>query len=311
MLIKWADMLVDWASSIAKKFWISSLVIWLTIVAFWTSAPELVVNVMSAINWKTAMAIWNIVGSNISNIFLILWVTSIMYPIAMPKSTVKTEIPFMIFTSAVLLALLMDWNLWRMDASILAFLFILFLAYTFRSARQNKKENKKIDKQIDTDNLIENYSTTKSIIFIIIWLIWLLYWWNFIVDSATNIAKSFGLSDAFIGLTIVAIWTSLPELAASVAAALKKETDMAIGWIVGSNIFNVLWILSATAFVKPLDWYAWMHFDLSMELIASALVFLFAFSFRKYFLERIEWIILVLAYIWFLLYQSYKVWLFS
>lgn len=311
MLIKWADMLVDWASSIAKKFWISSLVIGLTIVAFGTSAPELVVNVMSAFEWKTQMAIWNIVGSNISNIFLILWATSIIYPISMPHSTVRREIPFMIFTSAVLLALLMDNNLSRIDASILGILFIWFLYYTFTIAKANKKENKKIDKEIDKDEMIKEMSNLKAFTLIIIGLAWLIYWGDFIVDSATNIAKGFGWSDAFIGLTIVAIWTSLPELAASVTAALKKETDMAIGWIVGSNIFNILWILSATAFVKPLNWYSWMEIDLTLELIASTLVFLFAFTYRKYFLERKEWIILVLAYISFILYQSYKVWMFN
>ena len=147
MLIKWADMLVDWASSIAKKFWISSLVIGLTIVAFGTSAPELVVNVMSAFDWKTAMAIWNIVGSNISNIFLILWITSIIYPIFIPHSTVKKEIPFMIFTSVLLLLLLLDWNLSRIDGGVLAVFFAWFLYYTFTIARTNNRENKKIDKQ--------------------------------------------------------------------------------------------------------------------------------------------------------------------
>jgi len=311
LLIKWADLLVEWASSIAKKFWISSLVIWLTIVAFGTSAPELVVNVMSALDWKTSMAIWNIIWSNISNIFLILWVTAILYPIAMPKTTVKKEIPFMIFTSILLLLLLLDGTLSRIDAWILSLFFIWFLVYTFSIAKDNSKENKKIDKQIDKDDMIEEMSNLKSFIFIIFWLVWLLYWGNFIVDSATNIARGFWWSDAFIGLTIVAIWTSLPELAASVTAALKKETDMAIWGIVWSNIFNVLWILSATSFVLPLKWYIWMEIDLGLELLASILVFIFAFTFKKYFLERVEWIFLVLIYILFLLYQSYKVWMFS
>jgi len=311
LLIKWADLLVDWASSIAKKFWISGLVIGLTIVAFGTSAPELVVNVMSAFEWKTAMAIWNIVWSNISNIFLILWITAIMYPIAMPKSTVKIEIPFMIFTSALLLFLLIDWILSKNDAGILGLFFLIFLYYTYIVATKNKKENKSIDKQKNEDLNIESMSNIKGIIFIIIGLVGLIYGWNFIVDSATSIAKSFGWSDAFIGLTIVAIWTSLPELAASVTAALKKETDMAIWWIVWSNIFNILWILPATAFVQPLTGYEWMNFDLTIELIATALILLFAFTYKKYFLWKIEWIILLSSYIAFLLYQSYKVGMFS
>ena len=311
LLIKWADLLVDWASSIAKKIWISGLVIWLTIVAFGTSAPELVINIMSALEWKTQMAIANIVWSNISNIFLVLWFTAIIYPIWIPKSTVKKEIPFMIFTSIILLILLIDNILSRIDAVILGVLFIIFLYYTFTLTKSNKKENKEIDKQIEQNNIIETMSNFKALFFVIIWLVWLIYGWNLIVDSATIIAKNFGWSDAFIGLTIVAIWTSLPELAASIVAAFKKETDMAIGWIVGSNIFNVLWILPATAIVKPLAWYEWMHFDLSIELISSILVFIFAFTYRKYFLSKPEWIMLIIAYIWFLLYQSYKVGMFS
>ncbi len=311
MLIKWADMLVDWASSVAKKFWISGLIIGLTIVAFWTSTPELVVNVMSALEWKTQMAIWNIIWSNISNIFLILWVTAILYPILMPKSTVRKEIPFMIFTSVILLILLIDWTLSRIDASILAFFFILFLIYTFKSVKKHKKENEEISKKIDSSEVINVIPNNKAIFLILIWLILLVFWGHLIVDSAISIAKSFGWSDAFIGITIIAIWTSLPELAASVTAAFKKQTDMAIGWIVWSNIFNVLWILPITAFIKPLEGYDGMTLDLSIVLISSIAVFIFAFSFRKYFLDRIEWVILVLAYIWFLLYQSFKVWMFS
>lgn len=311
LLVKWADMLVDWASSLAKKLWISSLVIGLTIVAFWTSAPELVINVMSAIDWKTQMAIGNIVWSNISNIFLILWVTALIYPIVMPHSSVKREIPYMIFTSLILFILLIDWVLSKIDAIILLVMFMWFLYYSFLVAKANIKENKKIDKQIDKDNMVKIMSNFKAIIYIVLWLIGLLYWWNFIVDSATSIAKTFGWSDAFIGLTIVAIGTSLPELAASVTAALKKETDMAIWWIVWSNIFNTLWILWATAIIKPLNWYDWMNFDLTIELIASILVFIFAFTHHKYFLSKLEWFILLVCYIAFLIYQSYLVGIFG
>ncbi len=305
LLIKWADMLVDWASSVAKKFWISSLVIGLTIVAFWTSAPELVVNMMSASSGETELALSNVIWSNISNIFLVLWITAIVYPIAMPHSTVKKEIPFMIFTSAVLLALLLDGNLSRVDAGILSFFFVWFLVYTFRLAKANKAENAKIDKE--SKEPIETMKNSKAIIFILLWLVWLVLWGKLIVDWAVSIAEWFWLPKEFIGLTIIAIWTSLPELAASLVAAFKKETDMAIGWIVGSNIFNVLWILWATSFVHPLAWYEWMNLDLQIELIASILVFAFAFTYRKYFLWRIEWIILLSSYIGFITYKSFWV----
>ncbi len=298
-LIKWADLLVDWASSVASKYWISSLVIWLTIVAFWTSAPELVVNIVSATSWETDLAISNIIWSNISNIFLILWLTAMVYPIAMPHSTVKKEIPFLIFVSTILLLLLLDWFLSRSDAFILWVLFIWFLFYTYTIAKV-KKPNEKW-------NEIEVMATKKSIIFIILWLIWLILWWKFIVDGAVSIATNFWLPKSFIGVTIVAIWTSLPELAASLMAAFKKNTDMAIGWIIWSNIFNILWILWLTWLIHPLRWYSWMIFDLRIELIASLLVLLAAFTFQKNFLNRIEWIILFTGYVCYISYLSYWV----
>jgi len=299
-------MLVDWASSVAKKFWISSLVIGLTIVAFGTSAPELVVNMMSAFSWETDLAISNILWSNISNILLILWVTATIYPIAMPKSTVKKEIPFIIFVSTVLFWLLYDSVLSRFDAFILLIFFIIFLYYTYTIARE-PKEKAEIKEEKKEWESIQLMTTKKSALFIIIWLFWLIIGWKLIVDSAVNIASSFWLPMSFIWVTIVAIWTSLPELATSIMAAFKKNTDMAIWGIVWSNIFNTLWILGITWFIHPLNWYKWMHFDLSIELIASLLIFITAFTFKKYFLVRLEWIILFLAYLSYIWYLGYNV----
>ena len=300
MLIKWADLLVDWSSSIAKKYGISSLVIGLTIVAFGTSAPELVVNMLAAFSWNTDLAISNILGSNISNILLILWITAMIYPIAMPKSTVKKEIPFIIFVSALLIGLLADWLLSKFDAAILSVLFAWFMYYAYKMGKDKTSSEKK------EENTIELMTNLKASIFILIWLAWLVIGWKFIVDSAVSIASWFWLPQAFVWVTIVAIWTSLPELAASVMAAFKKDTDMAIGWIVWSNIFNTLWILWATWLIHPLKGYEWINFDLLVNLAVSMLVFLAAFTFKKNFLTKKEWSILLLSYLSYISYLIYN-----
>lgn len=297
LLIKWADMLVDGGSSVAKKYGISPLVIGLTIVAFGTSAPELVVNMMAAFSWNTDLAISNILGSNISNILLILWITAMIYPISMPKSTVKKEIPFIIFVAALLIWLLYDWSISRLDAWILSMLFAWFMYYTWTIARSSKQKG-----QED----IKVMSLWKSSLFIILWLIWLIWGWKLIVDSAISIATWFWLPQAFVGVTIVAIWTSLPELAASVMAAFKRNTDMAIGWIVWSNIFNTLWILWATGLIHPLSGYEWLETDLMMNLAVSMGIFLAAFTFKKNFLTKAEWSFLFLAYLAYISYLIYN-----
>lgn len=294
-LIKWSDLLVDGASSIAKKFGISALVIGLTIVAFWSSAPELVINLISGYQWNTALAVSNILGSNISNILLILWITALICPIALPKSTVKKEIPYLIFVAAILILLVYDGDINRFDASILSVLFAAFLYYTFSIAKNWNSE--------DADEEIELMWNLKASIYIILGFIGLIGWWKMIVDSAVSIASNFWLPEAFIWVTIVAIGTSLPELAVSVIAALKKQTDMAVWAVVGSNIFNTLWILWATGLMTNLPSYEGIHIDLWVNLIASLLIFIFAFTFKKHLLERKEWIILLIAYlsyIWYL-----------
>lgn len=303
VLIKWADILVEWSSSIAKKFGISSLVIGLTIVAFGTSAPELVVNIMAAMKQETDLAISNIVGSNISNILLILWITAMIYPIKMASSTVKKEVPFALLTAVILLIMLSDQLLWkdsinilsRVDSLILLSLFCFFLYYTFMLARKSKAE-KKEEENIE---LMPNY---KAILFIIWWLVWLTIGWNLIVDNAVSIAKSFWVPNSFIWVTIVAIGTSLPELATSVVAAMKKNTDMAIWNIVWSNIFNTIWILWATWLIYPLAWYEGLYFDLAVNILATILILVFAFSHRKYFIDKHEWLIFVVLYFSYMTY---------
>lgn len=296
LLIKWADYLVDWASSVAKKYWISSLVIWLTIVAFWTSAPELVVNLFSAFWWQTELALSNIMWSNISNIFLILWTTAIIFPIMIPHSTVKKEIPFLIFVSMVLFLLLLDNVLSRTDSLVLLTFFIWFLYYTYTIAKQKTRSEHWL-------KIIE-LSKLKASLYVIWGLAWLIIWWKLIIYSAVSIAESFWLPESFIWLTIVAIWTSLPELAASLMAAFKKNTDMAIGWVIGSNIFNILWILWITWFIHPLEWYDWMLLDSSVQLFCCILIFIFSYTFQKNFLNKYEWFILFSLYVIYITYLS-------
>ena len=254
------------------------------------------INLISWYQWNTALAVSNILWSNISNILLILWITALICPIALPQSTVKKEIPYLIFVAAILILLLFDGDINRFDASILSVLFWAFLVYTFKIA-------KNWDSQEEEEEVTLMWNT-KASIYIILGFIGLIGGWKLIVDSAVSIASKFGLPEAFIGVTIVAIGTSLPELAVSVIAALKKKTDMAVWAVVGSNIFNTLWILWATGLITNLPAYEWIHIDLGVNLIASLLIFAFAFTFKKHLLERKEWVILLIAYmsyIWYLI----------
>lgn len=302
LLIKWADLLVDWAASIASKLWISSLVIWLTVVAFGTSAPEFVVSFMSAFSWNTDLAISNVVGSNIANIALILWITALISPIKMPWSTVKKEIPFAILISFALLLLINDiaiwfWKentMWLIDWIILILFFIYFLYYTYKISKNKSSK--------DEEGEIKDLSKLKSSIFIFLWLAWLIFWWNLIVENAVKIAQSFWLSNAFIWVTIIAIWTSLPELASSIMAALKKNADMAIWAIVWSNIFNILWILWFSSLFFELKSYVWVNVDLIISLFLTVLLIIFALIPRKYFLDRWNWVILIFTYIAYISY---------
>lgn len=294
LLIKWADILVEWAGSIAKKFGISSLVIGLTIIAFGSSAPELVVNLFAATQGKTQLAIGNILGSNISNLLLIIWITSLISPLAMPHSTVKKEIPFMILAALILWGLLLnDGIISRYDALILSALFGYFLYYLYTIAKNNKSKQ---------EDQIEIMSTQKSLLFTFGWLIGLIGWGKLIVDNAVSIASNLGLSEAFIWVTIVAIGTSLPELAATIMAAVKKNTDMAIGWVIGSNIFNTLWIIWATGLIAPLEGYEWMWIDIGVNILASFLILSSAFLLKKKMVDRPEGAVLLLLYISYITY---------
>ncbi len=310
LLIKWADYMVDGASSIAKTFGISNLVIGLTIVAFWTSAPELVASMTSAFSWNADLAISNVLWSNISNLLLILWTTALVFPIKAQSNTFYKEIPFMLASTILFILLVIfepNQEITRPDAWVLIMFFSIFLYYIFKQATKPKKNILWLEKKEKVEEIVKELPKWKSISFTIWGLIWLVIWWKLIVDWAVSIAQSYNIPNSFIWVTIIAIWTSLPELASSVAAALKKNTDMAIGWIIGSNIFNSLWILWATWIIMPLKAYSWVEIDAYFNIfVVLIIILLLAFSKKKFEIWKKAGIFLVLmyfSYIWYLVWS--------
>lgn len=295
ILIKSADLLVDSASALAKRLNIPNIVIGLTIVAFGTSAPELSVNILSSLDKANSIALGNIVGSNIVNILLILGISSIIYPLTVKTNTTWIEIPLCFLASIVVMILSNDIFidkasaslLSRIDGLILLLFFIIFLVYNIHVMLQNKT-----DENIE----VKNYTIKTSIIYIIISLILLISSGKLIVSQAVNIAQKFGISERIIGLTIVAIGTSLPELATSVIAAKKRNVDLAIGNIVGSNIFNTFFILGISAIIYPIRILSEVNLDFFVNIIASILLFVFIFTGKGRKLERWEGIIFLLIY---------------
>ena len=310
LLIKWADYMVEWASSLAKTFGVSNLVIWLTVVAFWTSAPELVTSMMSAFDWKADLAISNVIWSNISNLLLILWITAMVYPIKAPSNTFYKEIPFMLGSTILFVLLVVfepNQEITRPDALILIMFFSIFLYYIFRQAKKPKKNLIWLEKKDPVEEAVSDFPMWKSISFTIWGLIWLVLWWKLIVDWAVSIAEYYEIPNSFIWVTIIAIWTSLPELASSVMAALKKNTDMAIGWIIGSNIFNSLWILWATWTVLPLKAYTWVENDAYFNIFVVFVVLILLATSKKKFEINKKWgiflVLMYFSYIWYLIYS--------
>lgn len=244
MLIKGADWFVDGAASLAGKFGIPQLVIGLTIVAMGTSAPEAAVSISAALQDNAGITIGNVVGSNIMNVLVILGLASVIIPIAVKKSTVKYEIPFTILITVVLSVLgLMDNKISRLEGVILWVLFIAYLAYLFLMTKKGEAEVEENESKLD--------KVWKMIVFILIGGGLIVWGSDVTVDAATKIAQYFKMSDQLIGLTIVALGTSLPELITSVTAAKKGNADIAIGNIVGSNIFNILFVVGTTALITP------------------------------------------------------------
>lgn len=307
VMIKGADLLVDGAASIAKRFNISNLVIGLTVVSFGTSAPELVVNIIASFNGNADIAVGNILGSNIANILLILGVSALIYPLTVHHSTVKKEIPYSFFV-CVVLALLVgetffngtdEAMLSRVDGLILLGLFGLFIYYIYKISKKTG--------ELPEDVEIKKMSVPKAVVYVLLGILGLVFGGQWIVDGAVIIAMYFGMSQSFIGLTIVAIGTSLPELATSAVAAYKKNSDIAIGNVVGSNIFNITWILGVSSLINPLVFSAHSLIDLGVVLFATLLLVILIFAGRMYTLTKAEgtiFLILYAGYIAFLVYEG-------
>lgn len=297
VLIKGADFLVNGASSAAKKYGISNLAIGLTVVAFGTSMPELIVSLLSALDGKNDASFGNVIGSNNFNLLFILGIAGIIYPLVVQRNTVKFEVPLSLLAAGVLFVLVNDTLLWgseqpilsRWDSLILLVFFGLFLMYIYRTMKDSS--------EVDEGDPIKIYSMPMSVGMVILGLVMLIVGGNFVVDSAIAIAHHFGLSEKLIGLTILAAGTSLPELATSAVAAYRKNTDIAIGNVVGSNIFNIFFILGITGFVSPIPYNTAMNFDLYVLGASTVLLMIFMFTLNQRKLDRWEAVLMFMAYI--------------
>ena len=302
LLIKGAGWLVDGAASIARRLRISDLVIGLTVVAFGTSTPELLINIISGIKGNTGIAIGNVLGSNIANILLILGISAIIYPLSVSKSTVWKEIPFCLLAAVVLGILandvLIDQSiasvLSRIDGLIFLCFFLVFLYYSI-SIAQNIEG---IEDQFPS----EIHSVFKCIALIILGLAGLVLGGQWIVDSAAKIALAFGMSESLIGLTIVAVGTSLPELATSAMAAYKKNVEIAVGNVVGSNIFNIFLVLGVSSVIKPLPLQTNSNIDIGVVIFSTFLLFITMFTGKRHIMDRWEGSLLIGLYVIYILF---------
>ncbi len=295
-LIVSADILVDGSSGIAKKFHIPEIIIGLTIVSIGTSMPELFVSVTSALDGYSDMAIGNIIGSNLCNLLLILGLSSIIKPVTFQKETRYYEIPMcLLFTVILTIFCNLENNVSRVEGIILLVLFCLFLGYTIF---MGKKESQKDIIKIEVKETKKN-STIKNIILIILGIVGLKIGGDLAVNNAVNVANYFNISEKIISLTILAIGTSLPELVTSVTAAIKGNSDIAIGNIIGSNIFNILLIIGVSAVIKPITYNITYNFDLSILLLSTVILAIFPFIPPKEKMSRAN------GFIYFLMYVAY------
>lgn len=302
-LVKGADWLVDGASAIAKRFGISDLVIGLTVVAFGTSLPEFVVNMISVAEGTTDLAITNILGSNIINTFVILGCTALVYPIVSQRDSRRFDIPLSLAAGLlVLLAIyvpvllgVQDLSIGRIGGVVLLLLFCFFLYHTFRHAQEHADATE--------SGQVKEIPVRRAIALMIGGFVGLVVGGELIVQSAVDLATRMGVSEAVIGLTVVALGTSLPELATSVIAATKKNCDIALGNVIGSNIFNIFFVLGTSATVRPLPAYEGIELDIAMVVLGSALVWIFVGSNRSHAIKRWAGAVLLLVYALYLTYR--------
>ena len=294
-LIYGASLLVDGGSALAKRLNVPAIVIGLTIVAFGTSAPELVVNVLASIEGTSSIALGNVLGSNIFNVLVVLGVSAVFVPLAVKHGTTWSEIPLAILAATTAFVLANDaWidgrsfsEISRIDGIILLSFFLIFMAYNIHLSRSE-------DFQEDVE--IPDFSLGKCALFIGIGLALLILGGKLIVDGAVGTARMFGISERVIALTIVAMGTSLPELVTSVVAARKKNVDIAIGNVVGSNIFNIFLVLGVSGVIRPVPLVPGASFDLTVAVGVSVLLFTFVFTGRGRQIERWEGLVMLAAY---------------
>lgn len=305
LILGGANYLTDGAAAVARRFGMSDLMVGLTIVAFGTSAPELTISMMSAIDGNTGIAIGNVVGSNIFNTLIIIGAVAVARPIKITGGIMSKEIPLVVLSAAALLA--MGSSKWldgttpiisRVDGILLLLFFAIFMRYIFSQSKQKMpetSENSNETKPVQT-------ALWKSVIFIIGGLAALIYGGDLFVDKASAIASSLGVSDAIIGLTIVAMGTSLPELATSLTAAIKGNSGIAIGNVIGSNIFNIFLVLGCSATIRPLPFGAISEIDLLVLFASCVLFWIFGWFFGNRTINRAEGGLLVAGYIAYMIY---------
>ena len=293
LLIVGADLLVDGASGIAKKFHIPEIIIGLTIVSIGTSMPELFVSITSAIDGYSDMALGNVIGSNLSNLLLILGLSALIRPVTFQKETRIYEIPMcLIFTIIFIILCNTSDTISRPESIILIILFVIFIGYTIY---MGKRESQKEIMEIKTEES-KKTNTIKNILLVIIGIVGLKIGGDLAVNNAVKVAQYFNLSEKIISLTILAIGTSLPELVTSVTAAIKGNSDIAIGNIIGSNIFNMLLIIGVSSFIKPITFNVSYNMDLSILVISTLILALFPIIPPKNKMSRMNGLVYVILY---------------
>jgi len=302
-LIKGADLFVEGASSIARRFNVPSMVIGLTIVAMGTSAPEASVSITSSLMGQNDMSVANVVGSNLFNILIVLGVSSLIAPLLVDKNTIKKDTPFLIIISLMMLVFAYDLNITRIEGILLLILFTYFIINTVLSAKKSAKEtnNIEIETAFDSDVVAsKKVSIGKTVALCLIGIVGIVLGGDMVVDSASIIASNFGMSDNLIGLTIVAVGTSLPEFVTSVMAVKKGENDIAIGNVVGSNLFNILFILGLASTISPISISMMAFIDVIFMLFTTVLLYIFMK--KQNSITKTNGIIFIVIYIAYLSY---------
>lgn len=307
MVLVGSDWLVDGASGVARKYGISEFVIGMTIVGIGTSMPELVSSAISAIGGHGDMALGNVTGSNICNVLLILGVTALISPIGYTKSNIRKDIPLALAVSLFLLLVLYNGfglfggvpGISRADALYLLLFFVIFMIDSFKSGKQEAAE--------EENEEVKPMPIGKAVVLIVLGLAGLVFGGRIFVDHTVNIAEQFHVSEAFISITLMAVGTSLPELATCVVAAMKGKNQLALGNVIGSNIFNILLIIGASGLISPFEIQSISAVDMAMVVVVVVMLWMAALTFKKRELDRIEGAIFLLSYIGYITYLSLNI----